>query len=568
VNIAEIAKQSFAAGEVSEELYARDDLARQQIGVKRAENLIVLVEGGMTRAPGTRFVAPLKTESQKGLFVPFRFNNANTYDLIFNGGKMRVKTAGGIVESPPGTPYELTIPYAEAELEYLRWARDKDTMFLACEGQRPRELKRFAHANWTIAEHLPEGGPVKDMNVDEAKTIQASAVEGSITLTANDARFDPSDENTVWRLDEPDRLNQQTWKSNEVINSDSDKFDASALTKIGNLTGTTGPNSIDKAFDGVVTKNHDDGCAEKLAAPLGWVGFDCGGTPKAIARVQAFGSATRGMVFSAEAALNAQALTLELWAKTSGGSPASDTDGELMGTAAVSADANSLSVSIYSKDATTPRSYWWIRIKPSIAANVDFYVSEVIPYIWTAARVPARRRYNGNVYEALNDGDAGPNAPVHDEGDVGAGSGNVVWRFLHKGYGFVRIDDVVSDVSANATVLSRLPDNVVSQATRAGPRPHGPRPKAGPRMFTFTKTAPGGSAARNSGRRKQAAFSGITIRSSRTECSRPIARSRAPCDRRMDRWSMCNGRLRRASSCSAASTANGSCAPDRMRRAR
>jgi hypothetical protein len=53
----------------------------------------------------------------------------------------------------------------------------------------------------------------------------------------------------------------------------------------------------------------------------------------------------------------------------------------------------------------------------------------------------ALRRWQGNVYENRSGAaaSAGPNAPVHTEGDVSAGAGFVTWRFVHPGYGFVRI---------------------------------------------------------------------------------------------------------------------------------
>jgi hypothetical protein len=61
--------------------------------------------------------------------------------------------------------------------------------------------------------------------------------------------------------------------------------------------------------------------------------------------------------------------------------------------------------------------------------------------------------------------DAGPNAPVHTEGDVSAGQGKQTWRFLHPGYGFVRITAVTNGNAAAGTVLTQLPATVVSGAT-------------------------------------------------------------------------------------------------------
>lgn len=76
-----------------------------------------------------------------------------------------------------------------------------------------------------------------------------------------------------------------------------------------------------------------------------------------------------------------------------------------------------------------------------------------------------QRRWNGNVYLAVADANAGPNPPVHTEGDVLSGGGFVTWRFLHPGYGYVRIKTFTNANTATADVLTRLPDSVTTGAT-------------------------------------------------------------------------------------------------------
>lgn len=86
--------------------------------------------------------------------------------------------------------------------------------------------------------------------------------------------------------------------------------------------------------------------------------------------------------------------------------------------------------------------------------------------IETGINVGDRRRNKGRIYEvvALNaaTGDTGPNPPVHEDGDVFSSGGNVTWRFISNSGGYVRIDAVASGTSATATVLDRLPSQVVS----------------------------------------------------------------------------------------------------------
>ena len=61
-------------------------------------------------------------------------------------------------------------------------------------------------------------------------------------------------------------------------------------------------------------------------------------------------------------------------------------------------------------------------------------------------------------YAAEGSGTTGAVKPVHSEGTKS--DGGVVWRYLHAGYGIVKISAVTSATQATAQVISRLPDNI------------------------------------------------------------------------------------------------------------
>lgn len=83
-----------------------------------------------------------------------------------------------------------------------------------------------------------------------------------------------------------------------------------------------------------------------------------------------------------------------------------------------------------------------------------------------AVTVGALRRSDGKTYEALNAANTGTNRPVHTEGALFDGDTGVQWQYRDPGYGYVRIDSVTSSTVANATVVDRLPSEVVgSNAT-------------------------------------------------------------------------------------------------------
>ena len=295
---AQLEKTTFSAGEVDPALHARQDLARNQTGLAACENFVVMVEGGVTRRPGTKFVVPLKDEAQRGLQVPFEFSIDDSYMLVINDQVMRVLRNGGVVEASPGVPYELaTAVFTEAVLDKIRTAQSGDVIFVAWGGP-PKRITRRNHADWLLDDYVNLRGPVEPQNTDTTKTIQASAQTGSVTLTASSPIFDVKHVGSIWRLDEANVSNVARW--------------------VGNETGLAGGNL---------------------------------------------------------------------------------------------------------------------------------------------------RRNAGIVYSVASGTDAGPNPPQHTEGTVLSGNGKVAWAYEHSGYGFVTITAVASGTSATATVIGKLPSDVVSAAT-------------------------------------------------------------------------------------------------------
>lgn len=97
--------------------------------------------------------------------------------------------------------------------------------------------------------------------------------------------------------------------------------------------------------------------------------------------------------------------------------------------------------------------------------------SSVAPFqVAESVTIGLERRNGGNVYQSQTNWAYAANSiqryvPVHTEGD--ANDGIVTWRYLHSGYGWVRITAVAGDgKSCTATVVSRLPEEVVTLTTR------------------------------------------------------------------------------------------------------
>lgn len=69
--------------------------------------------------------------------------------------------------------------------------------------------------------------------------------------------------------------------------------------------------------------------------------------------------------------------------------------------------------------------------------------------------------YQGNVYRNIGGvGTTGTTPPTHTEGEAQDGGGGV-WLYLHSGYGLVTITGVTNATTATATVVTRLPVDII-----------------------------------------------------------------------------------------------------------
>lgn len=78
-----------------------------------------------------------------------------------------------------------------------------------------------------------------------------------------------------------------------------------------------------------------------------------------------------------------------------------------------------------------------------------------------AVTAGTRRRSDSKTYEALNSATTGTSRPVHTEGALFDGDTGVQWQYRDAGYGYARIAGFSSSTSVTATVVDRLPSQVV-----------------------------------------------------------------------------------------------------------
>lgn len=140
---------SFSSGELAPATYARVDLGRYFTGLRTCRNLMVMPEGGVRNRAGTRFMAETKNSALKSRLIPFQFSTEQTYILEFGVGYIRFYTNGGQLLNA-GVVYEISSPYAEADLFALNYTQSADVMTIVHPNYAPMELKRFGPTSWTL----------------------------------------------------------------------------------------------------------------------------------------------------------------------------------------------------------------------------------------------------------------------------------------------------------------------------------------------------------------------------------------------------------------------------------
>jgi len=81
---------------------------------------------------------------------------------------------------------EITTPWLAADLQYVRWTRINDVIFVACAGRAQKRIERQGSdspRSWSVVDYLADDGPFRDLNTGPVR-IKGSALTGDITLTA------------------------------------------------------------------------------------------------------------------------------------------------------------------------------------------------------------------------------------------------------------------------------------------------------------------------------------------------------------------------------------------------
>jgi hypothetical protein len=209
---------------------ARVKIDKYANALKTCQNMIPIVQGGVTRRPRTTFVAEVKDSANYTRQIPFEFSVEQAYQLEFgnlyirfymDNGQIQVSgvsawvtatayVAGNIVSNGgtnyycktahtsgatfagdaaywyaiTGTIFEIPTTYTTAQLADLNFTQSVDVLYLCHPDHPPRKLSRTGHTSWTLTDVAFIDGPFLNTNITTT-TIAPSATSGNITLTAS-----------------------------------------------------------------------------------------------------------------------------------------------------------------------------------------------------------------------------------------------------------------------------------------------------------------------------------------------------------------------------------------------
>lgn len=128
----------------------------------------------------------------------FEFSVTTVFVIEVGDAYMRFFKLGAAVTDSAGI-YELTSPYAEADLYELQYQQINDVIYITHPDYPVHKLERVADNSWTITEVAFLTPALLDENLTDT-TITPSGTTGSITLTASAAIFQSAHVGSYWRI--------------------------------------------------------------------------------------------------------------------------------------------------------------------------------------------------------------------------------------------------------------------------------------------------------------------------------------------------------------------------------
>lgn len=152
-------QHSLNAGELSTRYQARHDQNKRLAGLAKCENWLPLTVGGVTRRPGSIYVATVKTVADHPIKIirPFKASNEAAYALEFGHLYVRFYRNALPIFVSGSTPLEIVTPYTDTDLPQLYLCESVDVMYLYHSSYPTQKLSRTSATTfvWSAVTRIP-----------------------------------------------------------------------------------------------------------------------------------------------------------------------------------------------------------------------------------------------------------------------------------------------------------------------------------------------------------------------------------------------------------------------------
>lgn len=200
----------FMGGELDPHLDGRIDTDQYAFGLALCENWVAINEGPLVKRQGFEMVS--RAALTASWLTAFRPSITQEYVIEWSDLALRFYTNEARIETSPGTAYEVTTPYPAAVAPFISAQQSFDRQYLAHESYAPRAIRRDTPTTFTLETTELLSGPFLDVNTDESRTVDASGVTGTVTLTGN-AGFTTGHIGALFRIEAKDFADVPQWEA-------------------------------------------------------------------------------------------------------------------------------------------------------------------------------------------------------------------------------------------------------------------------------------------------------------------------------------------------------------------